>query len=100
CFLQEEEGIRDSSVTGVQTCALPILDKVLHMCVCVSECVCVCVCVDSEEIRSEERRVGKEWRSRGSPYHSKKRQIREGNTHSTTPHALYVRSTSTRCIAR
>src|SRR4030066_1035136 len=24
-FLQEEDGIRDSSVTGVQTCALPIL---------------------------------------------------------------------------
>src|SRR5262249_58866862 len=24
CFLQEEDGIRDWSVTGVQTCALPI----------------------------------------------------------------------------
>src|SRR5207237_7468169 len=24
-FFQEEDGIRDSSVTGVQTCALPIL---------------------------------------------------------------------------
>src|SRR4029077_10141271 len=24
CFLQAEDGIRDSSVTGVQTCALPI----------------------------------------------------------------------------
>src|SRR3954449_3639954 len=24
CFLQEEDGIRDESVTGVQTCALPI----------------------------------------------------------------------------
>src|SRR5207237_6886729 len=25
-FFQAEDGIRDSSVTGVQTCALPILD--------------------------------------------------------------------------
>src|SRR4029434_11305797 len=31
-FFQAEDGIRDSSVTVVQTCALPIL------------CVCVCVC--------------------------------------------------------
>src|SRR5260370_25475994 len=27
-FFQAEDGIRDSSVTGVQTCALPILDPV------------------------------------------------------------------------
>src|SRR4029434_7845392 len=27
CVLQAEDGIRDSSVTGVQTCALPILCK-------------------------------------------------------------------------
>src|SRR5207237_4181189 len=26
-FFQAEDGIRDSSVTGVQTCALPILDR-------------------------------------------------------------------------
>src|SRR4029434_6837845 len=32
-FFQAEDGIRDSSVTGVQTCVLPIL------------CVCVCVFV-------------------------------------------------------
>src|SRR4029434_11316162 len=31
-------------------------------------CVCVCVC----PVRSEERRGGKECRSRWSPYHSKK----------------------------
>src|SRR5260370_40803894 len=36
-FLQEEDGIRDSSVTGVQTCALPISvdrgerrDRIVH----------------------------------------------------------------------
>src|SRR5215467_15794769 len=69
-FFQAEDGIRDYKVTGVQTCALPILylqasgqranDVPLH-----SEC--------QEEhpggIRSEERRVGKECRSRWSPYH-------------------------------
>src|SRR4030066_100082 len=27
CFFQAEDGIRDSSVTGVQTCALPIYSK-------------------------------------------------------------------------
>src|SRR5260370_7804587 len=29
-FFQAEDGIRDSSVTGVQTCALPISDKENH----------------------------------------------------------------------
>src|SRR5882762_4144005 len=29
-FFQAEDGIRDSSVTGVQTCALPILERVLY----------------------------------------------------------------------
>src|SRR6266481_7192857 len=28
-FFQAEDGIRDGTVTGVQTCALPILDKAL-----------------------------------------------------------------------
>src|SRR4029434_2079880 len=49
CLLQAEDGIRDSSVTGVQTCALPIY---MSECVCVCDCfiplwtsVCVCVCV-------------------------------------------------------
>src|SRR2546425_6162425 len=79
-FFQAEDGIRDKLVTGVQTCALPI-------------CYCYCiraVCfVRSLRVpssiygtlrlrrrsarrhnnRSEERRVGKECRSRWSPYH-------------------------------
>src|SRR5689334_24287338 len=29
-FFQAEDGIRDGTVTGVQTCALPILSKVLE----------------------------------------------------------------------
>src|SRR5207245_3124397 len=28
CFFQAEDGIRDATVTGVQTCALPILNRV------------------------------------------------------------------------
>src|SRR2546430_9466419 len=94
-FFQAEDGIRDLTVTGVQTCALPIS--------CVSSgsgvgstpagsgapsIVCswgsvglvipisltnapalnsrnVATCA----LRSEERRVGKECRSRWSPYH-------------------------------
>src|SRR3712207_7564914 len=30
-FLQAEDGIRDIGVTGVQTCALPILNREFHM---------------------------------------------------------------------
>src|SRR3712207_6968821 len=99
-FFQAEDGIRDIGVTGVQTCALPIfgpargalgvdLDRVVAV---------------HDEIdlpfgrietrldgglaghnglkslkrglgRSEERRVGKECRSRWAPYHLKKKKI-------------------------
>src|SRR6476646_10457809 len=69
-FFQAEDGIRDHCVTGVQTSALPILFRLEHV-------------LDSEHAelhgepvadgehrgRSEERRVGKECRSRWSPYH-------------------------------
>src|SRR3712207_8502230 len=95
-FFQAEDGIRDIGVTGVQTCALPILpgkafkasqakpirepnspnvepkqdivepeqplespDKWQHL----------KVYARASAIRSEERRVGKECRSRWSPYH-------------------------------
>src|SRR3989475_6494092 len=73
-FFQAEDGIRDLTVTGVQTCALPILPRgghsvagrVQHL----GEGVCA---AERGEIvgvqRSEERRVGKECRSRWSPYH-------------------------------
>src|SRR5215469_10886623 len=73
-FFQAEDGIRDLYVTGVQTCALPIS--------------CARARRPSSSARprarstwrskararprSEERRVGKECRSRWSPCHSKK----------------------------
>src|SRR5207245_6693114 len=31
-FFQAEDGIRDATVTGVQTCALPILDSSTEVC--------------------------------------------------------------------
>src|SRR6266850_7223704 len=72
-FFPAEDGIRDYKVTGVQTCALPI-------------------CHHGRrhrgagegragggrrrrDGRSEERRVGKECRSRWSPYHEKKNRF-------------------------
>src|SRR2546422_2804779 len=84
-FFQAEDGIRDVAVTGVQTCALPIYvpprrqradyrgDPALRLTgrerpigrwfgVGGGGICCVAV-------RSEERRVGKECRSRWSPYH-------------------------------
>src|SRR2546423_4424616 len=79
-FFQAEDGIRDKLVTGVQTCALPISiharqpgavelqQQLTHQDACSSvnrrgagKAV--------EGRRSEERRVGKECRSRWSPYH-------------------------------
>src|SRR5579884_4440906 len=71
-FFQAEDGIRDFHVTGVQTCALPISgghgepDPHLRLPRARSEGR---NCVRVADFRSEERRVGKECRSRWSPYH-------------------------------
>src|SRR2546429_1539524 len=89
-FFQAEDGIRDVAVTGVQTCALPICEGAR-----VTGVVEIFFAVPDDEgreprhprgargrlspqskhawsplgVRSEERRVGKECRSRWSPYH-------------------------------
>src|SRR3712207_7050196 len=84
-FFQAEDGIRDIGVTGVQTCALPILREAFtrHGGVEVDTqgdaffvafpraCGAVAAARDAQAAlaRSEERRVGKECRSRWSPYH-------------------------------
>src|SRR3989442_3149461 len=88
-FFQAEDGIRDADVTGVQTCALPISDfgrrsrpphcgspaGLAHW--VLSACALPVCRLDDWGLlpfadfidRSEERRVGKECRSRWSPYH-------------------------------
>src|SRR2546429_6706680 len=92
-FFQAEDGIRDVAVTGVQTCALPIsilkgssqsgwqtttstandpssfslhsTSKEPHN----SSLPSLRIRCPTRTDRSEERRVGKECRSRWSPYH-------------------------------
>src|SRR5256884_5238407 len=92
-FFQAEDGIRDVAVTGVQTCALPIClaarvvpwqippNGVVVNGVLEATQPIVALAADANrvamtyaqgrciETRSEERRVGKEGRSRWSPYH-------------------------------
>src|SRR3712207_7796354 len=87
-FFQAEDGIRDIGVTGVQTCALPIyygenageekfakaqlaiqgFEKYSDMLLEVQDPEKV-DSIAGATVRSEERRVGKECRSRWSPYH-------------------------------
>src|SRR5258707_5498332 len=89
-FFQAEDGIRDIGVTGVQTCALPIFIKAFQIAdgsigvpkplvglrhhkqrtgIIVRVCLLRVPELAKRQRRSEERRVGKECRSRWSPYH-------------------------------
>src|SRR2546430_3533866 len=92
-FFQAEDGIRDLTVTGVQTCALPISPSSLPRSYLNVLSVALSrrslsqplfrACARNVDgsaaatiarstfcaMRSEERRVGKECRSRWSPYH-------------------------------
>src|SRR5437868_13660976 len=80
-FFQAEDGIRDRNVTGVQTCALPI-SGIAAFWTCLTDNRCaVCTTVMADVQRSEERRVGKECRSRWSPYHYKKKTINKQKQH-------------------
>src|SRR5687767_15551272 len=92
-FFQAEDGIRDKLVTGVQTCALPIWDSPMMAVLAFGEgyhnyhhsfpfdyrngikgwhfdpAKWFIYLLSKVGLRSEERRVGKECRSRWSPYH-------------------------------
>src|SRR6266536_3604333 len=69
-FFQAEDGIRVALVTGVQTCALPIsrVGWRPERLASAHEALPSPAPVDPPE-GSEERRVGKECRSRCTPYH-------------------------------
>src|SRR2546430_8123882 len=83
-FFQAEDGIRDLTVTGVQTCALPISfgDRRMRYTITIPPDADAKLLERARatgmpvDARSEERRVGKECRSRWSPYHSKKKTQR------------------------
>src|SRR3989304_4749614 len=69
-FFQAGGGIRDVAVTGVQTCALPICVRFTVNSADSGKKFSASSCMsDIRPSRSEERRVGKECRSRWSPYH-------------------------------
>src|SRR2546430_12497704 len=83
-FFQAEDGIRDLTVTGVQTCALPIFSfswrqtagpTITLQGASTANPSFNAPAVTTQTVltvltfRSEERRVGKECRSRWSPYH-------------------------------
>src|SRR3712207_8144285 len=94
-FFQAEDGIRDIGVTGVQTCALPIFTRITFIMWIATAAILVLLVMAARkasivpgklqyigesgyslvrdgmarDVRSEERRVGKECRSRWSPYH-------------------------------
>src|SRR5689334_24739314 len=72
-FFQAEDGIRDGTVTGVQTCALPISGDSSeirpHGRPTSGGATSTYSSLAPSSQRSEERRVGKECRSRWSPYH-------------------------------
>src|ERR1041384_8638623 len=74
-FLQAEDDIRDKLVTGVQTCALPISSTTTARSSIVTMWTSRLLLMWSiMPARSEERRVGKECRSRGSPYYLKEQK--------------------------
>src|SRR5207244_6731215 len=69
-FFQAEDGIRDDLVTGVQTCALPIWAERCSLLLCsnneLRSARPITTVQPGDRRRSEERRVGKECRSRWS----------------------------------
>src|SRR5437868_15218878 len=91
-FFQAEDGIRDRNVTGVQTCALPIYPLLIWAAqkhaatfemyhgdalAMLDPGFNVAGYAEYPQARSEERRVGKECRSRRAAEHEKKKEERK-----------------------
>src|SRR5688500_19714200 len=85
-FFQAEDGIRDYKVTGVQTCALPICPETMLGDTGVAvhpdddrykDLIGKFAILPIANRRSEERRVGKECRSRWAPEHEKNKRKEE-----------------------
>src|SRR6266704_3800578 len=78
-FLQAADGIRYRNVTGVQTCALPISEAVRteKLGQVADEFDHVHTVQRAQEVGSEERRVGKECRSRWWACHLKKKKKKD-----------------------
>src|SRR5207237_4945329 len=84
-FFQAEDGIRDSSVTGVQTCALPIFKAHIlpfsvfydrdHQLYMNAPAPNLWAALAFLRFRSEERRVGKECRFRWAMFHGEKKLV-------------------------
>src|SRR5947209_17878965 len=93
-FFQAEDGIRDIGVTGVQTCALPIYEGfAFRRFICCRRrprrrISCAAPSSGSGRARSEERRVGKECRSRWATYNYKKKK---GNKYGAEQHQHTIR---------
>src|SRR5687767_15910699 len=90
-FFQAEDGIRDKLVTGVQTCALPIWSEIQRLHIDIrSDAAATKKHPSGRSLnrgaglrrgsrrrwrqRSEERRVGKECRTRGGRWHKKRKR--------------------------
>src|SRR5437868_14988168 len=73
-FFQAEDGIRDRNVTGVQTCALPILAHHAQVHARFQR-TAGAFGGGQQFCRSEERRVGKECRCRWWRDHEKKKDV-------------------------
>src|SRR4029079_19825593 len=72
--VQADDGIRDKLVTGVQTCALPIY-PLLARARAGDDLAGQLGGDRAVALRSGERRVGEECRSRWSPYQEKKKRL-------------------------
>src|SRR5688500_20133597 len=86
-LFQAEDGIRDYKVTGVQTCALPILQLLASNCITPTKRSSLSwptIGPAWAACRSEERRVGKECRSQGSTNCNKQRGKRDSGRRQRT----------------